>query len=62
MKMKLIKNTPEKEIINEIQELKNKITELKKSKISKNSSILLQTFDKELSNKIKYYTSEYCSM
>lgn len=59
MKLKLIKNISEKEIIDEIQKLKKKINELKKTQINENSSILLQTFDKELSNKIKHYTLQY---
>jgi len=42
-------------IANEVQELKRKINELKSANISKESSLLLQTLDTQLSEKLKNY-------
>ena len=57
--MKIMDHTMEKQIIDEIKELKKKINEVKRTYINNKSSILLQNFDQELSDKIKYYTSQY---
>jgi len=40
-------------IVNEVQELKRKIGEVKKSNISKESILLLQTLDTQLSEKLR---------
>lgn len=51
MRLKLVKDSEDRKI-KEIQEIKEKISKLRKYSISDESSILLQLLDTELTNKI----------
>lgn len=53
MKVKLITN--DKQITDEILELKSKMAELKQTTINENSSKLYQLYDEQLTRKLKEY-------
>jgi len=43
-------------VVIEVQELKKKINEIKRANISRENSLLLQTLDTQLSEKLKSYS------
>ncbi|WZL74044.1 hypothetical protein QBE52_04685 [Clostridiaceae bacterium 35-E11] len=56
MILKLIKKDPQQEL-HEINKLKQTIKLLKQTNISKESTMLLQIYDNELSDTLKHYLS-----